>query len=68
MAEIHSVISWFSIFSITIPGCVSSPCQNGASCAKELDFGSYECYCTNGFTGTNCERFEGTRKNYIIIM
>lgn len=44
-------------------GCVSAPCQNGASCAEGIGDGSYDCYCSNGFSGTNCEQFEDNGYN-----
>uniref|UniRef100_A0A8B9KT89 Zonadhesin, like n=1 Tax=Astyanax mexicanus TaxID=7994 RepID=A0A8B9KT89_ASTMX len=34
--------------------CLSSPCENGGTCAESSDT-SYTCTCPEGFTGTNCE-------------
>ena len=33
--------------------CLSSPCQNGATCASFL--GQYNCTCPYGYNGTKCE-------------
>ena len=33
--------------------CLSSPCQNGATCINQEN--NYECDCVAGFTGRNCE-------------
>lgn len=38
-------------------GCTSSPCQNGGQCYP-LTPTDYECSCTLGFTGKNCETTE----------
>jgi len=44
-----------------IDECESKPCQNGATCTNgkhwgdEMEKWSYDCICTPGFTGTNCE-------------
>lgn len=32
--------------------CVSSPCQNGGTCADQV--GSYICLCAPGYEGSNC--------------
>ena len=32
--------------------CLSSPCQNGATCSSLA--GQYSCNCPSGFTGLNC--------------
>ncbi|XP_037922140.1 protein crumbs isoform X2 [Hermetia illucens] len=34
--------------------CHSSPCQNNGTCRNKGD--NYECLCTEGWTGTNCEQ------------
>lgn len=58
----HVSSTEFHFFQLTVTaypsGCVSSPCKNGASCAEGIGHMAYVCYCKNGFTGTNCERFE----------
>lgn len=33
--------------------CESNPCQNAGECIDHI--GSYECHCTNGFTGSRCQ-------------
>ena len=33
--------------------CDSRPCQNGATCKDGLN--AYNCYCVDGYNGTNCE-------------
>jgi len=35
--------------------CASGPCQNGATCADNIDFSDYYCTCTEDYTGTNCD-------------
>jgi len=42
-----------AIRQVDINECLSTPCQNGATCEDELD--SYACSCAVGFTGTHCE-------------
>ncbi len=34
--------------------CLSSPCQNGASCESKPNR-DYQCHCEPGFYGKNCE-------------
>lgn len=34
--------------------CDSSPCHNGAVCGATSD-SEYNCTCSDGFSGTNCE-------------
>lgn len=42
------------------PACESDPCENGGTC-ESTDDGGYECKCTEGFTGENCETGELSR-------
>ena len=36
--------------------CSPNPCMNGGSCELNQDVdGGYECFCRNGYTGTDCE-------------
>ena len=35
--------------------CTSNPCQNNAVCHSYTDYTDYQCDCTAGFTGRNCE-------------
>ena len=45
---------FFFSFGVDINECqISNPCKNGGQC--ENTHGSYECKCTPGFTGQNCE-------------
>lgn len=39
---------------ISEKGCISKPCQNGATCVDK-DF-SYECQCAAGFNGSTCAK------------
>ncbi|VDI45925.1 Hypothetical predicted protein, partial [Mytilus galloprovincialis] len=59
----HSVVT-VSSWSITFYGtstdplpnidlCISSPCQNNGTCENNVY--SYNCQCTDGFSGTNCQ-------------
>jgi hypothetical protein len=33
--------------------CLEKPCRNGASCLDQVN--DYQCICTSGYTGKNCE-------------
>ena len=33
--------------------CASNPCQNGGSCADQVN--GFACTCTESYTGNNCE-------------
>ncbi|EDO34718.1 predicted protein, partial [Nematostella vectensis] len=35
--------------------CDSSPCQNNATCTNKEDNSGYNCTCSTGFTGSDCE-------------
>ncbi|KAM9701159.1 LOW QUALITY PROTEIN: coagulation factor VII-like, partial [Menidia menidia] len=37
-----------------VDGCLSAPCQNGATCTRHLD--SFTCKCAPGFHGVTCEK------------
>ena len=53
MCIIIFTLNFFS-FGVDINECqISNPCKNGGQC--ENTHGSYECKCTPGFTGRNCE-------------
>jgi hypothetical protein len=41
---------------------LSSPCQNGGSCIDRA--GKYNCICTNGYTGSNCQTRSCSRQYY----
>ena len=45
----------FSFSHLCTDSCANNPCQNGGSC-HALSATTYECVCTNGFTGNNCEQ------------
>lgn len=36
-----------------IDNCLSSPCQNGATCTNGVN--SYSCDCLTGYTGHQCD-------------
>ena len=42
--------------------CVSGPCQNGGSCVDGVD--SYECNCSDGWAGENCETSNYTPQQF----
>ena len=45
-------LSLFSLLSLDIDDCASSPCQNGARCNDLVN--DFACNCTPGYTGKNC--------------
>ena len=49
---------WYSrspliIFFVDIDECATNPCQNGGSCADQIN--GYTCSCVDGYDGINCE-------------
>ena len=40
-------------FVLETDHCASGPCQNGGTCIDGIN--SYECSCSEGWNGTNCE-------------
>lgn len=40
---------------VDVDYCVSSPCENGASCHDIMGEAGYNCTCPSGFAGVNCE-------------
>ena len=36
--------------------CFDKPCANGGSCVAKYEQDNYECVCTSGYTGRNCEQ------------
>ena len=41
------------VFVLVVNDCLSSPCQNNATCTDDIN--SYNCTCLSGYEGTNCE-------------
>ena len=37
----------------------SNPCQNGGTCVEDFENSSYECVCTVGYSGQNCDQTTG---------
>lgn len=35
--------------------CYTNPCRNGGTCHDDLINWTYQCACTDRFTGNNCE-------------
>lgn len=52
MCKAYIVLSDF--LKPDINECESGPCQNGGTCLDSLN--SYQCLCTEGYEGDNCER------------
>ena len=44
--------AWLFLFT-DINECDSNPCQNGATCANEVN--KYTCSCAAGYTDINCD-------------
>jgi hypothetical protein len=44
---------FFPFFS-QINECLPSPCQHSSKCLDLIN--TYKCHCSDGFTGTNCEK------------
>ena len=45
-------VEWFLTVSVVIPGALT-PCEQGGTCVNTP--GSFQCNCSNGFTGPRCE-------------
>ena len=41
-----------------IDECASNPCQNGGTCADDVN--RYDCTCEAGYTGADCETSRST--------
>ena len=41
--------------------CASNPCQNGGTCADDVN--RYDCTCEAGYTGADCETSRSTYNN-----
>ena len=55
----------FTIIYVLYPDideCASNPCQNGGTCADDVN--RYDCTCEAGYTGADCE----TSRQHIIII
>lgn len=48
----------FNPLPLSASPCLSSPCQNDATCVDKPDGSGYTCTCAEGFEGTNCELFK----------
>ena len=35
--------------------CINNPCKNGATCLQAMTSLGYECSCSRGLRGKNCE-------------
>ena len=44
-----------------IDECASNPCQNGGTCADDVN--RYDCTCEAGYTGSDCETSRSTYNN-----
>ena len=55
--EIFGLLMLYLCFA-EVNECISSPCQNRATCIDEVD--GYRCFCSPGYQGILCE----TRKNF----
>ena len=47
-----------------IDECASNPCQNGGTCADDVN--RYDCTCEAGYTGADCETSRSTYNNYLL--
>ena len=54
----------FTIIYVLCPDideCASNPCQNGGTCADDVN--RYDCTCEAGYTGADCETSRPTYNN-----
>ena len=47
-----------------IDECASNPCQNGGTCADDVN--RYDCTCEAGYTGADCETSRSTYNNELL--
>ena len=47
-----------------IDECASNPCQNGGTCADDVN--RYDCTCEAGYTGADCETSRPTYNNELL--
>ena len=45
---------WELLSILDVANCSYTPCENGGNCT-DLSSGDYECSCSGGFSGPNCE-------------
>ena len=58
-----SVLSVRDIFS-DVNECLSTPCQNGATCEDQTN--GYTCECAEGYEGPSCEQGQWTCLNGLV--
>ena len=56
--KVHTTVGLFmplaDLFKVIDDPCFSNPCLNGGTCTRVGN--SYNCVCTEGYEGTNCDR------------
>ena len=53
MNKHKTIFTIIHVFHTDIDECASNPCQNGGTCADDVN--RYDCTCEAGYTGTYCE-------------
>jgi len=53
------------LFCVDINECVSTPCQNGGTCADGIN--GYTCTCANGWEGAQCQSGTYIGESYITV-
>ena len=59
--SIKHVFTIIHVLHTDIDECASNPCQNGGTCADDVN--RYDCTCEAGYTGADCETSRPTYNN-----
>ena len=56
-----TIFTIIHVLHTDIDECASNPCQNGGTCADDVN--RYDCTCEAGYTGVDCETSRSTYNN-----